>query len=135
MTAHTTALWRARMLAMVVGVGLVASVLPAAGQRSTTVVVVPFTNVSQRPADDWIGAGIAETVSADLQNAGLVVVGHRPVERILIGNGGSDDESSEHDAALVASRERGVMWLVDGSLQRAGDLLTYHDPRRGRRDR
>ena len=122
-TAQATAHWRMRTPALLVGAGLVASVLPAAAQQSTTVVVVPFTNVSQRPADDWIGVGIAETVSADLQNAGLVVVGRRAVERILIGNGGSRHRSSEHDAALEAYRERGVTWLVDGSLQRVDDLL------------
>ena len=32
-----------------------------------TVVVVPFANISGQPDDDWIGTGIAETVTADLE--------------------------------------------------------------------
>ena len=37
------------------------------------VFVVPFLNVSGQPSDAWIGTGIAETVAADLQTAGLMV--------------------------------------------------------------
>ena len=120
---------RLRPLALVVGVGLVVgvslvgSVSPTAAQRSTTVVVVPFTNVSQRPADDWIGVGIAAVVSADLRNAGLVVVGPHAVDRVLNTNGGSSYRPLEDDAALEAYRVRGVTWLVDGSLQHVGELV------------
>ena len=27
-----------------------------------------FANITREPADDWIGTGIAETVSSDLKN-------------------------------------------------------------------
>ena len=46
--------------------------------RPRTVAVVPFTNISGQPDDDWIGAGIAETVTADLAQFGELVP--RPVE-------------------------------------------------------
>ena len=82
-------------VAMVIGTSLIISV-SASAQPATTVAVGPFTNLSQRPADDWISAGIVETVSSDLQNAGLTVMGRR----------GSDAD-----------------WLVDGGFQRIGDLL------------
>ena len=38
------------------------------------VAVLPFANISGEPSDDWIGAGIAETVSADLSRLGMVSV-------------------------------------------------------------
>ena len=82
-------------VAMVIGMSLLISV-SASAQPGTTVVVAPFTNLSQQTTDDWIGAGIVETVSSDLQNAGLTVMGRR----------GSDAD-----------------WLVDGGFQRIGNLL------------
>ena len=41
---------------------------------ATSIVVMPFTNLSRQPSDAWIGNGIAETVSADLTAAGRTVV-------------------------------------------------------------
>ena len=38
------------------------------------VAVLPFTNISGSPSDDWVGAGIAETVSADLSRLGMASV-------------------------------------------------------------
>ena len=41
------------------------------------VAVVPFTNISGLPADDWVGAGIAETLTADLERLDAVSVVRR----------------------------------------------------------
>ena len=119
---------RLRTLATVaVSVALVAPARAAAGQPPTTVVVAPFTNLSRQPADDWIGAGIAETIAADLRSAGLTVIGHGLVERMRTGNGNRNGNGErgtpEPDAALEAYRQRGVTWLVDGTLQRVADQL------------
>ena len=38
------------------------------------VAVMPFANLSRHPADDWIGEGIAQTVSAELAKVGLTLV-------------------------------------------------------------
>ena len=64
------------------------------------VAVEPFVNISRNPADDWLGAGIAETVAADLDARGLVVVG------------GGD-----------AGAGRGTGWVVNGGYQRLGERL------------
>ena len=82
-------------VALVVGMSLIISV-SASAQPGATVVVAPFTNLSQQTTDDWISAGIVETVSSDLQHAGLTVMSRR----------GSDAD-----------------WLVDGGFQRIGNLL------------
>ena len=105
------------------GAGLIASAAPpAAGQVSPSVVVAPFTNVSRQPADDWIGAGIAETIAVDLQDAGLEVVGHRAAAPPRIGHRGARPGSGPA-AALDAYRRQGVAWMIDGTLQRLGDAL------------
>ena len=50
------------------------------GQSAQTVVVVPFVNISGQLDDDWLGAGIAETVTTELERvAGLSVAGRRSV--------------------------------------------------------
>ena len=111
-----------RLLAVVLaGAGLAGAASPAAGQAAPTVVVAPFTNVSRQPADEWIGAGIAETIAIDLQDAGLdVVAPGAGLERT--GLRGSPP-SPDLDAVLDAYRRRGVAWMIDGTLQRLGDAL------------
>ena len=37
---------------------------------SDSVAVLPFTNISGDPTDDWLGEGIAETVVADIESRG-----------------------------------------------------------------
>ncbi len=54
---------------------------PATASRPCHVVaVMPFANITRRPDDDWIGTGIAETVTADLKAIrGLTVIGSERV--------------------------------------------------------
>ena len=106
--------------------------LPAAAQPSATVAVSPFANLSRQPTDDWIGDGLAATIAADLQAAGLTVVERSfqdparegNVNQAGNGNGnGGGNRAPGPAAALAGWRQRGVGWLVDGSLQRMGDRL------------
>ena len=47
---------------------------------SNAVAVMTFANITREPADDWIGTGMAETVSSDLKNIhGLTVIGRARV--------------------------------------------------------
>ena len=71
-----------------------------------SVVVVPFSNISRDAADDWIGDGIAETVAADLESLGTMVV---------IGRDAA--------AATRLGRDLGVGWVVTGGYQRVGQRL------------
>jgi TolB-like protein len=125
---------RRRAVALVAaGLTLLALPLPAPAQPAGSVVVVPFANLSRQPADDWIGAGLAETIAADLRNAGLRVVGHRASDDLDPrpdgngnGNGNGDGNGNGWSAPgdrLDIQRRRGVTWLVDGTLQRLGDRL------------
>ena len=82
--------------------------------RPRTVIVVPFANISGQPADDWIGTGIAETVTADLdQFCELSVVGR---EASL---------ASLNDEAVARARAQalGVAWIVAGGFQRLSDQV------------
>ena len=86
-------------------------------------VVASFTNVSRQPADDWIGAGIAETIAVDLQDAGLEVLTAGAVEPKPFGRRVAARGAPDPAASLDAYRRQGVAWLIDGTLQRVGDAL------------
>jgi TolB-like protein len=77
-----------------------------------SVAVVPFSNISRAAADDWIGDGIAETVAADLESLGTMVV---------IGK----DAVASQDAVVATrlGRVLGVEWVVTGGYQRIGQRI------------
>ena len=85
--------------------------------RPRTVVVVPFVNVSGDPNIDWLGTGIAQTVTADLEQfQDLSVIDREGLARDLA-------DTSDDMSAREVARERGVSWLVDGGFQSLGDQL------------
>ena len=79
-----------------------------AGQATQlrTIAVVPFDNISGQSDDDWLGFGIAETISADLQRVGAVSL-------FDIGN----------TLSLEDARDLGFSWVITGGYQRVGDQL------------
>jgi TolB-like protein/Tfp pilus assembly protein PilF len=87
------------------------------------VAVMSLTNITRSPEDDWLGTGIAETVTADLKCVeGLVVVGRERVfeaVRKLGAVGAPDDEAQ----ATRAARELGARWVVTGGYQRLGETV------------
>ena len=89
--------------------------------HARAVAVVPFVNISRDAADDWIGDGIAETVAADLESLGtLVVIGREAVASVLADG---ESESSDAAAATRLGRELRAGWVITGGYQRTGQLL------------
>jgi TolB-like protein/Tfp pilus assembly protein PilF len=87
------------------------------------VAVIGFANLRGSGEDDWLGAGIAETVTADLKLVGgLTVVGRERVaeqlRRVGLGPGEAADE-----VAVRVGRALGARWVVSGALQRIGGRL------------
>ncbi len=96
------------------------AVLADAGNRGS-VAVFNLVNITRSGEDDWIGSGIAETVTADLKSVeGLGVVSRERVnERVrALGIGSVDDA-----AAARVSRELGARFALCGGYQRAGDAI------------
>ncbi|MFL2433965.1 MAG: FlgO family outer membrane protein [Vicinamibacterales bacterium] len=87
-----------------------------------SIAVGPFVNISGRLSDDWIGYGIAETVSADLQQwTTLSVVG-----RDVLGEEFSQAAVRPDDLGRVArelSQTLGARWLIIGGYQRINDQV------------
>jgi adenylate cyclase len=81
-----------------------------------------FANITREPADDWIGTGIAETVSSDLKNIkGLTLIGRARVYDALrnLASTAHLDES----LAIDIGRRLGATWVVVGGFQRLGERV------------
>ena len=88
------------------------------------VAVLPFVNITAASDDDWIGAGVAETVTAELYGRPpLTPIGRGPVMeamRTLASSGASLDSN----AGLVElGRTVGARWVVGGGYQRVGGRM------------
>ena len=93
----------------------------AALAPSRSVAVMPFSNISKDAADDWIGDGIAETVGADLESLGDMVVFGRAMVASALGDG--VPASPDAAAAARLGRDLGAGWVVTGGYQRLGQML------------
>ena len=97
------------------------------------VAVMTFSNITREPADDWIGTGIAETVSSDLKNIhSLSVIGRARVYDAL--RNLSTDAHLNDSLAIDIGRRLGATWVVVGGYQRLGvDDPHHREFRRGAR--
>jgi tetratricopeptide (TPR) repeat protein/predicted Ser/Thr protein kinase len=102
------------------GTARVAAAAPSAIHNS--VAVMTFSNITREPADDWIGTGIAETVSSDLKNIhGLTVIGRARVYDAL--RNLTTDAHLKDSLAIDIGHRLGATWVVVGGYQRIGDRL------------
>lgn len=86
-----------------------------------TVAVFAFSNITKNGEDDWMGTGIAETVTADLKGVdGLSVVPH---ERVHVRLRALGIEEVDDAAAVQVGRELGARFVLTGGYQRAGEAI------------
>jgi serine/threonine protein kinase/Tfp pilus assembly protein PilF len=95
---------------------------PAVKAAEDSVAVMTFVNITREPIDDWIGTGIAETVSSDLKNIhGLTIIGRARVFDAL--RNLSSDAHLNDSLAIDIGRRLGATWLVLGGFQRMGAMV------------
>ena len=111
----------------VVPVVLEAQEATSGGTRELTsekgnIAVGPFVNISGRSSDDWIGYGIAETVSADIKQwTTLPVVGRDVLgEELFQSAVGLDDLER---VARELGQTLGARWLIVGGYQRINEQV------------
>jgi tetratricopeptide (TPR) repeat protein len=101
---------------------LTAVVVAAPTAVASSVAVMTFANITRESSDDWIGTGIAETVSSDLKNVhGLTVIGRARVYDAL--RNLSSDIRLDDSLAIDVGRRLGATWVVVGGFQRLGELV------------
>jgi non-specific serine/threonine protein kinase len=91
------------------------------GER--TIAVLTFTNLTGDAADDWIGTGIAETVTSDLRNVHDVTVIGRAQVFEQLKNVEAETGRSGDGLAIEIGRRLGAWWVVSGAYQRIGDRI------------
>ena len=112
---------------VVVACAVLASTIPVSarqdadrsgGSLSQTVAIVPFTNLTEDPADDWIGAGIAESLTTGLPGRYAVISRARVSDTASAGGG-----AAATDEALAVGRRLGARYVVSGAYQRLGEMI------------
>ncbi|MEO2195248.1 MAG: DUF5916 domain-containing protein [bacterium] len=83
---------------------------------SSTVVVVPFANLTGEAVDAWIGAGIAESLATGFP-PGSAVVASLPAGVASLG------EESVRVQALEVGRGLGAQFVASGAYQRLGESI------------
>ena len=98
---------------------------PARPLDTRWVFVLPFSNISGDASDEWIGAGIADTVAADLGVLGLSsVVAEVVADDDERGRPADDGLGLADDVrAREAGQRHGAAWVVTGGFQRVGEQL------------
>jgi serine/threonine protein kinase/tetratricopeptide (TPR) repeat protein len=101
-------------------------VRPPSGSRQaskSTVAVFSFANITGNPADDWVGQGIAESLTADLTRVPAMSVVPREqifeLQRSLNELGRRIDDRQ----AIELGRRLGAAVTVSGAYQRMGDRI------------
>ncbi|MGZ4814853.1 MAG: protein kinase domain-containing protein [Terriglobales bacterium] len=87
----------------------------------TILAVLDFQNTSEDSSLNWLGTGLADTLTSDLKRLKLVNVISR--ERIQEASRRFNVPSSGHSGLVQLGRELGARWIVLGSFQRAGGRL------------
>ena len=83
-----------------------------------------FSNLTREPADEWIGSGIAETVTADLKNVHVLeIVGRPQVFDALKTLRTSERDRLDDRAAIEIGRRLSATWVITGAFQRLGEAI------------
>ena len=91
----------------------------AVGPVDHSVAVMTFANITREAVDDWIGTGIAETVTSDLKNIhGITIIGRARVFDAL--RNLSTDAHLNDSLAIDIGRRLGATWILVGGFQRIG---------------
>jgi tetratricopeptide (TPR) repeat protein/TolB-like protein len=104
--------------------GVTGSVGGVTTRLENAVAVMAFANITKESADDWIGSGIAETVTADLKNVkGLSVIGRERTFEVLKSLSTGNLADSEEAVAIDIGRRLDARWILTGGYQRLGDMI------------
>jgi serine/threonine protein kinase/tetratricopeptide (TPR) repeat protein len=89
-----------------------------------SIAVMSFNNVTKNSDDQWIGTGIAETVTADMKKIeGITVIGRERIYELLRRWSVEQDQEIDETMATSIGREIGARWIVCGGYQKIGEML------------
>ncbi|MGD9902496.1 MAG: protein kinase [Vicinamibacterales bacterium] len=114
--------WRPGMLLPPVGFGQPASAPTAAAER--TVAVLTFANLTGNPADEWIGQGIAESLTIDFGKVrGVKTIPREQMFDVQRELSSAQGRMVDERQSIELGRRLGATWVVGGAVQRLGDRV------------
>jgi TolB-like protein/predicted Ser/Thr protein kinase/Tfp pilus assembly protein PilF len=94
---------------------------PGAAQAAPVLAVLNFQNITDDRGADWLGTGLAETLTTDLKRLKLVRVVNRA--RVQEAARRHNLPDAGHSQLIELGKELDARWLVVGSYQRAGERI------------
>ena len=95
-----------------------------APKLENAVAVMTFANITGEPTDEWIGSGIAETVTSDLKKVrGLSVIGRERTFEVLKDLGTGQLADFDESVAIDVGRRLAASWILGGGYQRIGEMI------------
>lgn len=86
--------------------------------------VMTFANITGEPKDEWIGSGIAETVTSDLKKVrGLSVIGRERTFEVLKDLSTGQLTDFDETVAIDIGRRLAASWILGGGYQRIGEMI------------
>ncbi len=102
----------------------IANTAASAPKLENAVAVMTFSNITGEPTDEWIGSGIAETVTSDLQKVhGLSVIGRERTFEVLKDLTTGQLVDFDETVAIDIGRRLGAQWILGGGYQRIGEMI------------
>ena len=96
-------------------------VAQSGGALSQSIAIVPFANLTGDPGDDWIGAGIAESLATGFAG-GYPISSPERVSGAASEVGWAGGETAP-DEAVEVGRRVGARYVVSGAYQRLGEVI------------
>lgn len=113
--------WKALLLGSVLSFSLL---LPAAAESRVSLVILPFKNISQNPADDWLQESFSENLGMGLGHLpNLHLVERSALRRLLAEQQFSQTMLVDPETAPKLGRMVGARYVVLGNYQRLGQQL------------
>ena len=102
----------------------IADVTAMTAKLENAVAVMTFSNITAEPADEWIGSGIAETVTSDLKKVrGLSVIGRERTFEALKDLSTGALKDFDESIAIDIGRRLAASWILGGGYQRIGEMI------------
>jgi serine/threonine protein kinase/tetratricopeptide (TPR) repeat protein len=92
--------------------------------RERTVAVLTFANLTGNPADEWIGQGIAESLTIDFAKVhGLKAIPREQMFDVQRELSNAQGRVVDERQAIELGRRLGATWVVGGAVQRLGERV------------
>ena len=114
--------WRPGMHLPPVGFGQ--AVTAAARPQGRSVAVLAFANLTGNPTDDWLGQGMAESLTADFAKVrGLRSISREQIFDVQRSAGAVTGRMQDERQSIEIGRRLGATWVVAGAVQRIGERV------------